>query len=43
METAAVFIGIGIMAIAITVAVMWTIEKRAALNKLKLKPTRHCC
>jgi hypothetical protein len=37
METIAVWIGVGIMAIAITVAVMWTIEKRAAVNKLKLR------
>ena len=37
METIAICIGLGIMAIAITVAVMWTIEKRTALNKLKLR------
>jgi len=37
METVAICIGLGIMAIAVTVAVLWTVEKRAALNKLKLK------
>lgn len=37
METVAICIGLGIMAIAITVAVMWTVEKRVALNNLKLK------
>ncbi|MDV2994642.1 MAG: hypothetical protein N4J56_004296 [Chroococcidiopsis sp. SAG 2025] len=42
METLAICIGLGIMAIAITVAVMWTVEKRSALNKLKLRQPKHC-
>ncbi|MGL5926970.1 hypothetical protein [Chroococcidiopsis sp.] len=42
METLAICIGLGIMGIAITVAVLWTVEKRAALNKLKLRQPKRC-
>lgn len=37
METLAIVVGLGVMAIAIGIAICWKIEKQAAINRLKLR------